>query len=432
MRSEGFKGPPKIITMRPFLYFFVLLTAFSCNRADETMLDEAMLDEAASGIVAGDPTLNTFLITSRNEGVFTVDAQTGQEREIYTFADLTDIEILAEYDNGKIFVTTDDNAVNALDPVSQALLWDTPMLEYKFSSLGLTEPVCLDGTCYASGAFGVVVALDENSGEIKWYYSTDPDGELDNVLNENETPIVHNNKVYVFSEEGFISDLPPYVHILDKQTGRLLQKLELPFELTGTPLFDGNTLYIPAKNLYAYNAETLEPKWVFEADGVGPPSVQNGQVVVHVIPSDDIISSVLYCLDATTGRELWAIATGSATLWSALIVEDVVFGVYDNVSSFAGPAGRPFAARLADGEQLWFRDDVQIDHDPVYANGRLFFHGHAILRTGDLDQDVGLMSIDANTGEIVWLNSFFGNGFPVAPLVVAENGVFGPSYYRGN
>ena len=110
-----------------------------------------MLDEATNGIVVGDPTLNTFLITSRDESVFTVDAQTGQEREIYTFADLTDIEILAEYDNGKIFVTTDDNAVNALDPVSQALLWDAPMLEYKFTSLGLTEPVCLDGTCYASG-----------------------------------------------------------------------------------------------------------------------------------------------------------------------------------------------------------------------------------------------------------------------------------------
>ena len=381
----------------------------------------------------GDPTLNTFLITSRDESVFTVDAQTGQEREIYAFADLTDIEILAEYDNGKIFVTTDDNAVNALDPVSQALLWDTPMLEYKFSSLGLTEPVCLDGTCYASGAFGVVVALDENSGEIKWHYSTDPDGEVDNVLNENETPIVHNDKVYVFSEEGFISDLPPYVHILDKQTGRLLQKLELPFELTGTPLFDGNTLYIPAKNLYAYDAETLEPKWVFEAAGLGPPSVRNGKVVVHGIPLDDTISSVLYCLDAATGQVLWAIETGFDTIWSPLIVEDVVFGVYEEASSFAFRSnGRPFAARLADGEQIWFRDDIQIDHSPVYANGRLFFHGHAILRSGDTDQDVGLMSIDASTGEIVWLNSFFGSGFPIAPLVVAENGVFGPSYYRGD
>ena len=392
-----------------------------------------MLDEATNGIVVGDPTLNTFLITSRDESVFTVDAQTGQEREIYAFADLTDIEILAEYDNGKIFVTTDDNAVNALDPTGPSFLWDTPMLEYEFSSLGLTEPVCLDGTCYASGGFGVVVALDENSGEIKWHYSTDPDGEVDNVLNENETPIVHNDKVYVFSEEGFISDLPPYVHILDKQTGRLLQKLELPFELTGTPLFDGNTLYLPAKNLYAYDAETLEPKWVFEAAGLGPPSVRNGKVVVHGIPLDDTISSALYCLDAATGKVLWVIETGFDTIWSPLIVEDVVFGVYEEASSFAFRSnGRPFAARLADGEQLWFRDDVQIDHGPVYANGRLFFHGHAILRTGDIDQDVGLMSIDANTGEIVWLNGFFGNGFPIAPLVVAENGVFGPSYYRGN
>ncbi len=79
-----------------------------------------------------------------------------------------------------------------------------------------------------------------------------------------------------------------------------------------------------------------------------------------------------------------------------------------------------------------FRDDVQVDHSPVYANGRLFFHGHAILRSDDTDQNVGLMSIDANTGEILWLNNFFRRGFPIAPLVVAENGVFGPSYCRGN
>lgn len=111
MRSENSEVPLKITVMKHFLYFFILLAVFSCNRADE-----AMLDEATNGIVANDPTLNTFLITSREESVFTVDAQTGQEQEIYTFADLTDIEILAEYDNGKIFVITDDNSVNALDP----------------------------------------------------------------------------------------------------------------------------------------------------------------------------------------------------------------------------------------------------------------------------------------------------------------------------
>lgn len=411
----------KLITL-----FLMLTLVFSCNQEGEEVIDEV-----PRGLLAGNPTLNTFLITSRDESVYTVDAQTGQEREIYTFDDLTDVEILAEYDNGKIFVTTDDNAVNALDPAGPSLLWDTPMLDYQFSSLGLTEPVCLDGTCYASGEFGVVVALNENSGDLKWYYSTDPDGELENTLNENETPIIRDDKVYVFSE-AFLDELPPFMHILDRQTGRLLQKLELPFDLTGTPLFEDNTLYLPAKNLYAYSAETLEPMWTFEATGVGPPSVHDDKVVVHVIPSDNTTSSVLYCLDATTGRELWANATGSATLWAPLIVEDVVFGVYDNVSSFAGPDGRPFAARLADGELIWFLEDVQIDHDPVYANGRLFFHGHAILRTGDIDQDVGLMSIDANTGEIEWLNGFFGTGSHITPLVVAENGVFGPSYYRGN
>lgn len=419
--------PTKTTAMKYAVYLLILVSAFSCKE------DEGgIVGEENEEVVSGNPALNTFLITSRDEGVFTVDAQTGQEREIYTFGDLTGIEILAEYDDGKIFVTTDDNAVNALDPVSRSFLWDTPMLEYKFNSLGITEPVCLEGTCYASGGFGVVVALDENSGDIEWYCSTDPGGEVDNVLNENETPIVYNDKVYVFSEEGFISDLPPYVHILDKQTGRLLQKLELPFELTGTPLFDNNTLYVPAENLYAFDAETFALKWTFEAEGVGTPSIGNGKIVVQGIPSDDTISSALYCLDAATGQRQWSVDTGFDAVWSPLIVEDVVFGVYEEASRVAFRSnGRPFAVRLSDGEQIWYRDDVQIDHSPVYANGRLFFHGHAILRSDNIDQNVGLMSVDASTGEIVWLNNFFRSRRTIVPLVVAENGVFGPSFYRG-
>ncbi|MGB6152471.1 MAG: PQQ-binding-like beta-propeller repeat protein [Pricia sp.] len=383
-------------------------------------------------IVSGDPKLNTFLITSEDEKLYTVDIQTGLEQEIYEFENLTDIEIMAEYDNGKVFVTTDDNSVNALDPFGKRFLWDTPMLEYDFSSLGLTEPVCINEVCYASGGTGVVVALDENTGAVKWYYSSDPDGELDSVLNENDTPIVHGDKVYIFSDEGFISDLLPYMHVLDKNTGELLQKLELPFETTGTPVFQGNILYLPAKNLYAIDVETLEVKWAFAADAVGTPSVLNGKIALQANPVDDSISSRLYCLDAETGNLQWQVDTGFDNLWSPLIIENVVFGIYDEASAIAfARRGTPFAVSLEKGEPLWYRDELAVDQSPVYANGRLIFHGHDVLKTGDTDKDVGLLCLDANSGEVIWINNTFRFN-SIVPLVVAENGVFGPSYYRGN
>jgi len=94
--------------------------------------------------------------------------------------------------------------------------------------------------------------------------------------------------------------------------------------------------------------------------------------------------------------------------------------------------GRPFALSLENGEQLWYRENVSVDHSPVYANGRIFFVGHEIGRTNDTDNNVGLFSMDANTGEISWLNNTFRYGSPITPIVVAQNGVFGPSFYRGN
>lgn len=424
-------------------HFLILLFAIggifitACSKDDAIELDESgnPIDPIpiSTSIVSGNPALNDFLITKLDERIMTVNPETGQEEVVYTFEDLLDPEGIPDYENGTIFWTTDDNSINAVGLESKNFLWDTPMLEYKFSSLDVSSVACIDGVCYATGTFGVVVAVDQNTGAVKWYYSTDSDGELDNVLADAGAPIIHQNKVYVLSEEGFISDLPAYIHVLDKQTGQLLDKRELPFDVSGTPLISNNILYVPAGNLYALNADTLEVLWVFEADGVGSPFVSNDRLVVAGIPAGQSIYSALYCLDANNGSTFWEKDTGFDTLWSPIIVEEVVFGNYEKATSFAfATNGRPFAVRLSDGEELWYRDDVSVDHSPVYANGRLFFHGHDIGRTDDTDQNVGLMGMDANTGEVLWLNPEFGSGYISAPLVVAQNGVFGPSYYRGN
>lgn len=416
------------------LLVFLAVFISGCSKDDGVVLDEngEIIPQQGGQIVSGDPNLNQFLITSKDESIYVVDAKTGQEEEVFTFNDLTDIEGVADYDNGRIYVTTDDNAINAIDQASKNLVWDVPMLEYDFSSLGLSSTICLDGVCYASGGYGVVVAVDENTGDLKWFYSTDPSGELDDVLNEAGTPIVDDDKVYIFSEEGFISDLPAYMHVLDKQTGELIQKFSFEFDISGTPLLINDILYIPAKNLYAVDANTFEVLWTFENNGAGTPFVSRDRLVVHGIPLEQSIYSATYCLDINSGAKIWEKDSGFDTVYSPIIVEDVVFGIFEKASATAfSNNGRPFAVRLSDGKELWYKDDLSIDHSPVYANGRLFFHGHDILRTDDTDQNVGLLSVDANTGEVLWLNTHFRFGSPVVPSVVAQNGVFGPSYYRG-
>ena len=420
---------------------WVLIFVIGCSKdSGDIDLDDSTKDDPIENpdprngdIVSGNPELNNFLITATYENLYAVSTETGQEELLFTFPDLIDLEIVAEYDNGKVFVTADDNSVNAIDVTDKNFVWEAPMLEYKFSSLGLTPPVCLEGVCYASGGFGVVVALDENTGSLKWYYSTDANGETDNVLNEAVTPIVYGDKVYIFSEAGFVNDFPAYIHVLDRQTGQLLDKRELPFDISGTPLVSGNTLFLPAGNLYALAIDTFEVKWVFEANDMGTPFVLGDRLVVQGIPLGQTLYSSLYCLDTGTGNLIWNLDTGFDTIWSPIIVENVVFGVYEKGAAVAfSTNGRPFAVALSDGNELWFNDDVSVDNSPVYANGHLFFHGHAINRSDDIDNNVGLLSMDANTGEVLWINTAFRYGHSLVPLVIADNGVFGPSYYRGH
>lgn len=429
----------KKVRLKAFIHLFLsisILLFLGCSKDDGIVLDEEgnpIEPSRETGIVSGNPELNQFLITSKDESVYVVDTKTGQQEEIFAFENLTDIEGVADYNNGRIYVTTDDNAINAIDKAAKNLVWDTPMLAYDFNSLGLSSTICLDGVCYASGGFGVVVAVDENTGEIKWHYSTDPDGELDVVLNKAGTPIVGDDKVYIFSKEGFISNLPAYMHVLDKETGELLRKFSFEFDISGTPLLNNGVLYIPAGNLYAVDANTFDVLWAFENDRIGTPFVSGNRLVVHGIAIGQTIYSTTYCLDANTGTKIWEKDSGFDTVYSPIIVEEVVFGVFEEASGFPfANNGRPFAARLSDGEELWYNDDLSIDYSPVYANGRLFFHGHDILRTDDTDQNVGLLAVDANTGEVLWLNTFFRNGSPIPPTVVAQNGVFGTSYFRGN
>ncbi|MDO6807637.1 PQQ-binding-like beta-propeller repeat protein [Zobellia galactanivorans] len=420
---------------RTVFWGIVLVFVASCTKDDGVELNEngeVIHPEKGGQIVSGDPELNNFIIAAKDETIYTVDAQTGEETVIYAFPDLTDFVGPSDYNNGTIYVTSDDNSINALSVADRRFLWDRYMLEFNFGSMGETRPICIDGVCYASGGSGVVVAVDEATGNLKWYYTTDPNGKLDYVLNVNKPPIVYGDKVYVFSNKGYYSNLPAYLHILDKETGGLIQKQKLPYEPSGVPVFMENTMYLPAKNLYVIDLDTLNTLWMFEANGVGTPFVSGDKLVVSAIPYGQSIGSVLYCLDKNTKSILWEVETGANSLWAPLIVGNVVFSNYDKGTNFPSATNaKPFALDLRNGEELWKNEDVSVDFSPVYANGILFTHGHDILRNKNDEDSVGLLAMDANTGETLWLNPLFRFGSHIVPLVVADNGVFGPSYYRG-
>ncbi|SMC72467.1 outer membrane protein assembly factor BamB family protein [Cellulophaga tyrosinoxydans] len=404
-------------------------TFFSCSK-DDSAIDDNSITPDNIKIVSGDPSLNNFIMTTWDESIVKVDAQTGKEDIIYTLPEYTYGASLPDYSNGILYFASDDNSVNAVNIGTKTFLWDKPMLQYH-DALGISNTTCKDGICYTSGGYGVVVALEEGSGTLKWYYTTDLNGELDNVLNEATTPIVYKDKIYIFSEADFLGDFPAYMHILNKETGSLISKIELPYDISSVPLIENDILYLPAKNMFAIDLNNFNVLWEFEAEGVSSPQVTANRVVFQGVPKDDTISSALFCINKQSGSLIWANDTGFDRIWTPIVVEDVVFGVYENAKTVAfSTNGRPFAARLSDGKQIWFRDSVVNDTPLVYANGMLYFHGHDINRTNDTRQNVGLIAMNANNGEVVWLNTIFGYDYANTPIVIAQNGVFGPGYYR--
>ena len=139
---------------------------------------------------------------------------------------------------------------------------------------------------------------------------------------------------------------------------------------------------------------------------------------------NDANASELYALDIDTGEMLWSYDTGFDYPFHPIIEGDVVFGVYQDAAAIAfEPNGRPFAVRLADGKEIWSNEDIWVDTSPVSANGRLFFFGSGIGKDG-------LLCLDANTGNFLWDSDEGLGTFSVPMVVVATNGVFGPSYYR--
>ena len=406
------------------LGIFFLGGLAGCSEENEVSDDEGIQP------VVSDPSLNNFIITSRGSEIITVDAQTGQENVLLTFNNFIRPANIADYANGYIVLPANDNSVNAVDVNSGDLVWDAPMLEYQSARYDISPTICQDNTCYTSGAFGVVVATDVGSGEVQWHYTVDPNGFLDDLSNDAHTPVIRGDKIYVVSART--NDQPAYIHVLDKATGALLMKKDLPYNRSGELTFDGDLLLVPAFDLYALNAETLETVWTFEANNVGTPSVVGNRIAVQGIPIDDEFFSRLFCLDRNTGGLIWEVETGARAVWDPVIVGDRVFGIHeaDPVAGFDNRNGRPFAVRLSDGNTVWSYIDANVGTvtSLTYANGRLFFHGNDFGRGLD-----GLVCLDAATGESLWLNDYFSRDFEkMPPLVVAQNGIFGPSYYRGN
>ncbi len=407
----------------------------SCDKKDEVTPDPLNPNNPSNPIPAGDPALNRFILTSQDEEVMRVDPNTGLHEKLFSFEEYADVASI-DYLNGVMYVGAEDNSVNAIEVQSKKLLWDVPLIEYDLTTTANQTAVVKDGVCYAVGYAGVLVAIDIATGKPLWANTLDPSGDIDGYFPTSEITVTADKVIIGSTQTVFFEGERNYVYVFNRGTGKLIWQKALPEDkwVSGTIRLAGNTLLVPANNLYALDVNSGNALWEVPLQysnsgrGAGSPVVVGDKILIQ--GATGIIDGRLFCLNLSNGQKIWEIDAGTdyAGRYTPLVLGNVVFGVYERgvSSSFNG---RPFVAEVATGKIIWENDDISMDTSPVVANGRLYLHGQNFKGTGSTDDKVGLICLEAATGKYLWINNYFRYGSAATPVVVADNGTFRAGYY---
>jgi outer membrane protein assembly factor BamB len=196
-------------------------------------------------------------------------------------------------------------------------------------SRGWSGPLVDDNVVYVGTIDGKVIALDATDvggDRLVWAKEVaDPTGgggfltcgRFSQPMGVYGTPVVKDGRVYVggYDEAGSVL----YIRIDD---GSMSDAFETGGAIVGSPVIDGDTLYVGSSNgkLYALSLD-LNEKWSFRTgDKIwSTAEVSNGAVYVGSADHN------LYALDAATGREIWHFETEGAILSTPLVVDGTVY-----------------------------------------------------------------------------------------------------------
>ena len=337
----------------------------------------------------------------------------------WTFTASDEIVSTPAIKDGKVFVTSHDRMVSALDEATGELLWefqdvapidsspavtedmvfygsrgkriialdaDTGVQRWEFvaeNNPTLGSPIVKDGVVYVGSGDQNIYALDALTGEEIWHFET-----MDWITN---TPVLSDDKLVVASMDGRAT-------IYDTDTGkRRFASRVINRSVVGSPIIVEDSVYLAFRNGQLVSIDLnatefpLAAKWytvktqLFLWALMGPPGLPRGfnwtqrtGGTVLTTPASDgdklYVASQegrLLAVDRHTGEPVWRWKTDAESLSSPTLVGDVVL-VGDR-------AGVLHAIDTATGEERWSlqitEDDPELSEDlatPVVAGGTLY------------------------------------------------------------
>ncbi len=308
---------------------------------------------------------------------------------------------------------------NSTETITGKLKWKKQLGYSSFSS-----PAIIDGTIYYASDRTGFLALDSNSGQVKWSYPV-------SLLFYGATPAVADGIVY-FSEQGVDSENHDIscLYAADVLTGQEKWKICVPGWATeDSPAISNGTVYFGSSvGLLALDARTGQEKWRVGPGILGSLALADG--VLYFNGMDDR----LYAMDAGTREALWifrmdpnydytrstpAVANGMVYLGGP----DYLYAVDAKTGQeqWKFEAGREVKSVVADGKTVYFvsTSSEQIVYALDAFTGKVkwkFNLGHSgqthsspalsngVLYVGSANQ---LCALDAKTGLEKWRYSEF-------------------------
>ncbi len=272
-----------------------------------------------------------------------------------------------------VFYGLRDGRMVSLDRDTGELLWDFKTDNFVFSS-----PTIHHGVAYLGSGDGKLYAFDAKTGEIRWTYRARRP-----IVT---SPAVNGEVIAVVSQGGKL-------HIVDINTGKLRLDYRLTAVTNGSPAFKGDYVYtldesgtvravdwrkktLPFEKtarwirtqLFVWGmVNTLPPQkglvWATRT-GRGERFSNTPAISGEMIYAGSFAGN-LYALDLAIGDVIWTFRADASIIASPSVAGQTVY--------IGDKDGRVYAVDALTGEQQWtFQADGRIDASPAIANGMLY------------------------------------------------------------
>jgi outer membrane protein assembly factor BamB len=252
-------------------------------------------------------------------------------------------------------------------PATLKVLWT-----YELGDIIESSAAIADGVVYVGGGNGDLVALDFDSGKLKWKYSTG------NLIGESSPA--------VGAEAVFVGDLGGLLHAVRIADGKALWTFKTTSEIKSSPVIASGAVLFGSYdgNLYAVDEKTGKLRWKFTTNGMvhATPAVQDG--LAFIAGCD----SILRAIRIADGKEAYQVPSGAYTGASPLIDgTHAYYGTFNNEVLGVDLQRRRVLWRYTDPDRRF----------PFYSSAALA--GGRIILGG---RDKYIHAIDAKTGKAAW------------------------------